>query len=216
MCGTCIANDACMRNANILFIVPIVLGLAACTEPTNVYDATVGDSNERPIPNGFERSMQIEVKSRDGGAVRQVSTKVRLLLQKGPARIETETFNKDGQRIMMVEESDLRRLTLTVEGYAPVVVSMAGNGQFEYKGRYFADQADDKAKLAQAIADQLEENNTQDDSIVASVRAIDVGHEMIATHGPKLFFIPVFADIVTEVSADMNIQMGVGNTATNN
>ena len=170
------------------------------------YDVSIPSSSESEIPGGYEVRTRVDVTHRETSTTRPVQATVRLFLQQGSFQIETETVNIDGQRVKMVDSPEEKTLTMTVDDHPPVVVRAAANGRFEHRGRFYADNQQDNISLSKAIADQLEESHAQDDSVVANIEAANMGRELAARRGPKLFLIPVFVDITTEIKAQMNIQ----------
>lgn len=199
------------RSALHLVSVAAALLMAACSSP----ERRTYDVHARNIVVD-DRGDTVEIRgeltfARDGGYWSATSFVGSYDLLKGPAQWRTESWNMDGQHVVLEHDDDLQQALITVDDYPPRAVLERADGKYEYDHRAY--QQADIGAMAEAIADDLEAERTRDDSVITTFTTGKMLHDYMArTARRKLFFAFAFVDIYNQIQAAMNI--GANNVIT--
>lgn len=184
----------------------VIAAITGCAPDPRRYDAEIEALDEKEIEGGFELRGTFLVRDAISHDVRRVTAVSRSILQKGPRSWRVETYNVDGQRVVLEHDDARKTVSITVDDHAPVVARQREDGKLEHDGEAFRDTADGRKDLAESVAGELTERRMADDSVVASFELSRLSYERSREkYGPKLFFTFAWVDVYTNVQAAMNI-----------
>ena len=186
-----------------------VVGCAGADEP-RMYAVESEDLQVRHLDDRVEYHGTVWVEDVAKKARRPVDTVVTVFPGKGPRYWEVDTFTYEVQRVKLQHDDAQRAMVVTVDNHAPVRINQGRDGKFRYGGKAFRDRTSGRRELGAAVADDLRARRIEDDSVIASFHASRRAALDVQKRG-KLFFVPVFVDIYTNIQDSLNVGSYNGN-----